>query len=133
MVKLILIAVILSGCAVRQPIPIPPPPPAPVPEIPYAKARLSGTRVIREKCIRCHGANNPPNGLNLAEAFKGGKRGPACIPYKPHESPIWQAVTGNNGLARMPPAGPLAEDEIEAVRIWIDHGCMTSSMGNQEP
>lgn len=127
---LLLLCVLLSGCAVR-----PQPPVRTADAIPYDQARLSGTRVIREKCIRCHSGDNPPNGLDLSHRegiFKGGKRGPAVIPYKPHESPIWQAVTGN-GLTRMPPYAPLAEDEIEAIRIWIDHGAMTVSMGGQQP
>ncbi len=114
------------------------PPPkmiAPAP-VPYAQARLSANRVIREKCVRCHSGVNPPAGLDLSTRdgiFKGGKSGPAAIVYKPHESLIWQAVTANGNVPVMPPFDRLAEDEIEAIRMWIDHGCMTISMGGQEP
>ena len=129
LVRTLLLCLILSGCAVHKPqVPF-------VDAIPYAQARLSGLRVIRERCIRCHSGDKPPNGLDLSNRdgiFKGGKRGPAVIPYKPHESPVWQAVTGN-GITRMPPFAPLDEDEVEAIRIWIDHGAMTTSMGGQEP
>lgn len=114
------------------------PPPkaiAPAP-VPYAQVRLSANRVMREKCVRCHSGLNAPAGLDLSSReaiFRGGKSGPAVIPYKPHESLIWQAVTANGAVPVMPPFDRLADDEIEAIRIWIDHGCQTISMGSQEP
>jgi len=130
MIRLTLLAALaLSTCS---------PPPkviAPAP-IPYAQARLSGLKVIREKCLRCHNGANAPNGLRMDTVdnmVRGGKRGPAVIPYKPHKSLIWQAVTANGDVPIMPPFDRLADDEIEALRIWIDHGCQSMSMGGQEP
>jgi mono/diheme cytochrome c family protein len=124
----------IGGCCVKQLVPVRAA--ALAPQIPYARARLSATRIIREKCARCHGGENPPNGLDLSSRdsiAKGGKRGPALIPYKPYDSLIWQAVTGNGDLSIMPPFARLEEEEIEALRIWIYHGAQTMTMGGQEP
>lgn len=97
---------------------------------------VSALRVIREKCVRCHSGEKPPNGLDLTTVdnmVKGGKSGPAIIRYKPYDSLIWKAVTAQDGFFVMPPYDRLPEIEIEAIRIWIYHGAMQSSMSGQEP
>lgn len=127
--------ILWASCATRPAVPpaaaLAVAAPAPIPQ-----ARLSATRILREKCQRCHSGANPPNGLDLSSRdsmAKGGKRGPAVIPYKPYDSLIWQAVTGNGDMGIMPPFARLDEQEIEALRIWIYHGAQTISMGGQEP
>lgn len=96
---------------------------------------ISATAVIREKCVRCHGGATPASGLDLSTPvgiFKGGKRGPAVIPFNYKESPVWQAISGT-GIPMMPPFARLSEQETEAIRLWIYNGAMTVSMGDREP
>jgi len=96
----------------------------------------SALRVIREKCVRCHSGEKPPNGLDLTtvdKMMKGGKRGPALVRYKPYESLIWKVITAQDDFPVMPPFDRLSEIEVEAIRIWIYHGAMQSSMSGQEP
>lgn len=97
---------------------------------------LSALRVIREKCVRCHSGEMPPQGLDLTSVdkmMKGGKHGPALVRYKPYDSLIWKVITAQDGFPVMPPSNRLDEIEVEAIRIWIYHGAMQSSMSGQEP
>ena len=54
---------------------------------------------------------------------KGGKRGPAVVPWKSQESLLFQAVT-RKGELKMPPTGALQDTDIEIVRKWIDAGAV---------
>lgn len=96
----------------------------------------SALKVIREKCVRCHGADKPAGGLRLDSVdnmVKGGKHGPALVPFKPDESLMYKALTGVDNAERMPPLYPLEESEVALIRRWIYRGAMQYSMSNQEP
>ena len=54
---------------------------------------------------------------------KGGKRGPAVVPWKSAESLLFKAVS-RTGELKMPPAGPLSDEEVEIIRKWIDAGAV---------
>ena len=84
--------------------------------------------VLSKNCFVCHGPNvKPPmGGLAFAgsEALKkGGKRGPAVVPWKSAESLLFKAVS-RTGELKMPPAGPITSEEIEVIRKWIDAGAV---------
>ncbi len=82
--------------------------------------------VLSKNCFVCHGPNvKPPMGglaFSGTDALKkGGKRGPAIVPWKSAESLLFKAVS-RTGELKMPPAGPISPEEIEIIRKWIDAG-----------
>ncbi|MFN0050891.1 MAG: PSD1 and planctomycete cytochrome C domain-containing protein [Planctomycetales bacterium] len=82
--------------------------------------------ILSQRCYACHGALKQKNSLRLdtaALARQGGDGGPAVTAGKSGESLLIDAVTGANGVPRMPPEGePLKPEEIETLRRWIDQG-----------
>jgi hypothetical protein len=84
--------------------------------------------ILSRRCYACHGALKQKSGLRLDTASairRGGESGPAVEPGKSGESLLIDAVTGSNGVTRMPPkeeAEPLKAEEIAALKDWIDHG-----------
>lgn len=97
---------------------------------------LSALKIIRDNCVKCHGGDNPPNGLRLDTVdnmVRGGKHGPAVIPFKPDESLIYKAVAGLDNAEMMPPFRRLEEAEVAAIRRWIYRGAQQMSMGGREP
>src|SRR5262245_35687105 len=84
--------------------------------------------ILARRCYACHGALKQRSGLRLDTARairRGGESGPAIEPGKSAESLLIDAVTGAEGVARMPPRSegePLKPEEIAAVKAWIDQG-----------
>ncbi len=83
--------------------------------------------VLVKHCISCHGAEKQKSGLRLDSlefARQGGDSGPAVEPGKSAESLLFQAVSGAEGIAAMPPKGQprLTDDEIAILKAWIDQG-----------
>jgi cytochrome c551/c552 len=96
----------------------------------------SALKLIRENCLKCHSGENPPNGLRLDSVdnmVRGGKRGPAVVPFQPDDSLIYQAITGAKKAVRMPPGRVFSKDEVATIRRWISQGAMQMSMSGQEP
>ncbi len=92
----------------------------------------SGLKVIRERCLKCHSGDKPPNGLRLDSVdnmVRGGKSGLAVVPFKPEESLIFKMIVAG----KMPPGEPLEVSDRENVRRWIAAGAMQHSMSGQEP
>jgi len=84
-------------------------------------------KVFRERCVACHGGEEPKSKLSLEalDSVKaGGKKGAAIVPGKPGESLLFKLITGAAKPA-MPPKkeGPLAAEEVEVIRAWIEAGC----------
>jgi hypothetical protein len=84
--------------------------------------------VLSKNCFVCHGPNvKPPMGglaFSGSDALKkGGKRGPAVVPWKSAESLLFKAVS-RTGELKMPPAEPLSGEEVEIIRKWIDAGAI---------
>ncbi len=82
--------------------------------------------LLARHCVACHGEERPKAGLRLdtaASAIAGGESGPAVVPGKPDESPLFLAVTGDGDGPRMPlKRPPLLPAEVEALRNWIVAG-----------
>ena len=82
--------------------------------------------ILATKCQICHGDQVQTSGLSLAsreELLKGGMRGPAVVPGSPDQSLLLAALEGSGPL-QMPPTGPLAPEEIEALRAWVRSGAV---------
>jgi mono/diheme cytochrome c family protein len=82
--------------------------------------------ILRQRCHACHGARTQMSGLRLDEraaAMKGGNSGAVIVPGKSAESRLFHLVSGKDPKKFMPPSGArLSEQEIAAVRAWIDEG-----------
>lgn len=84
--------------------------------------------VLSKSCYVCHGPSvKPPmSGLTMGSTEslkKGGKRGPAIVPWKAEDSLLYQAVARKGDL-KMPPNGALADKDVELIRGWIDAGAV---------
>ncbi len=76
--------------------------------------------LLKDRCVRCHGPNEPEGGLDLSRAvsiIKGGESGP-ILAETAEQSLLWQRVAAGE----MPPDRPLAPDEQETLRGWITAG-----------
>jgi mono/diheme cytochrome c family protein len=84
--------------------------------------------LLAARCARCHGPAQQQAGLRLDTGHgvkSGGDSGAAVVPGKAAESLLVQAVTGVDGVSKMPPEGePLTAAEIDRLRRWIDQGAL---------
>ncbi|MBI1901950.1 MAG: hypothetical protein HYS13_12675 [Planctomycetia bacterium] len=81
--------------------------------------------VLAERCVNCHGGNNPRGNLSL-ETFEGVLRGSQdnviIAPGKPAESILIRKLKGQAG-DRMPlNAQPLSDDVIAKFEKWVAEG-----------
>ncbi|MCC6425953.1 MAG: PSD1 domain-containing protein [Phycisphaerales bacterium] len=88
--------------------------------------------ILIKRCYQCHTGEKPEGGLSLAEragAIKGGKSGlPGIVPGNVLQSHLYQLVSGADPKKRMPPkGGALADEQIAAIRAWIDQGASWDS------
>src|SRR5437763_798842 len=82
--------------------------------------------VLAKNCYQCHGAKAQKGGLRVdtvAALKAGGDTGPAVAPGKSADSLLIQAVTGAEGVTKMPLKKPeLPAGQIALLRAWIDAG-----------
>ncbi|HZS06697.1 MAG TPA: PSD1 and planctomycete cytochrome C domain-containing protein [Blastocatellia bacterium] len=81
--------------------------------------------IIQARCLKCHGVDQM-SGLDLRTregAFKGGSRGAALFAGRSDASLMIRFVSGEMDQ-RMPPDGPLAEEQITLLKKWIDEGAV---------
>ena len=87
--------------------------------------------VLEQSCGKCHGAGMAMGQLRLdseAAILHGGKSGPAVVPGKSGDSLLVKRVLGLADGPRMPMGGdPLADQKIQLLRAWIDHGDFTEA------
>lgn len=82
--------------------------------------------LLKQHCYDCHSQDAEESGLRLdygANILKGGDRGPAVIPGKSAESPLFQSLSGKGKIPQMPHDLPaLKTAEIALIQKWIDQG-----------
>lgn len=82
--------------------------------------------VFQTRCFACHGALKQESGLRVdtaASAIQGGDSGSAIVAGNSAASLLLRRISTTDPAERMPPEGePLKQDEIEAIRRWIDEG-----------
>ncbi len=105
-----------------QPQPQPEPPPLPDPE-PAVTFQEDISPILQARCAfaGCHADPNPARGLNLgtyAGFEKGSAGGPVFNPGDSKGSKVIQRIDGGG----MPPGAPLADDQIQLFKDWIDAG-----------
>ncbi|PWT79623.1 MAG: hypothetical protein C5B57_13640 [Blastocatellia bacterium] len=81
--------------------------------------------ILAAKCFGCHGPQQQQSGLRLdlrQNALRGGDYGAVIVPGNAAESKLILRLMGTNAGLQMPPTGPLAPEEIDVLRVWIDSG-----------
>jgi mono/diheme cytochrome c family protein len=82
--------------------------------------------LLAKHCNRCHGPTKTLSGMRTDAgrlATRGGDRGVGVVPGEPDKSLLFQALSGNDDLERMPYEKPkLADSEIALIREWIIQG-----------
>lgn len=84
--------------------------------------------IFRQQCWSCHSGAKPEGKLLLdtQEHFqKGGERGALVVPGKAEESRLFKMIRSPE--PEMPPETPLAKDQQELIRRWIDQGAKIDS------
>jgi cytochrome c553 len=87
-------------------------------------ADSAALEVLQQKCVACHGAAAMSD-LDLRQrdsVLRGGKRGAAVVPGDPEASLLYQVVRGDGELKMPQGQPPLALEQIEALRVWIEQG-----------
>ena len=80
--------------------------------------------LLSQKCMQCHGLDNPMANLDLRTregALKGGQHGPAIAPGDAAASRLYKHVAALE-QPQMPLGGKLSEREIAVLKAWIDSG-----------
>ena len=81
--------------------------------------------LLEQKCFACHGEDVQQSGLRLDKrqnAMRGGDYGPVIIAGDSAKSKLIRRVVNGDGGMKMPPTGPLSNDEIDLLKAWIDQG-----------
>ncbi|MCA8993009.1 MAG: hypothetical protein KDA88_13555 [Planctomycetaceae bacterium] len=91
--------------------------------------------IIDQKCVRCHGADNPRKNLRLdtfAGWRRGGQSGPLLAPGNAAASLIGARLSAPMDQGRMPPNGEaLADEEMKTIANWINQGAKFDGEGEQ--
>ncbi len=100
----------------QQPEPQPLPQPEPPPGVSFQEEILP---ILQASCAvpGCHAAPNPRKGLNL-ETYADFKNGNVFNPGDSNGSEVIRQIDGGG----MPPGAPLAEEQIQLFKDWIDEG-----------
>jgi mono/diheme cytochrome c family protein len=83
--------------------------------------------LFSRRCVECHGPAKRSGKLrldSLDSVFRGGKSGPAVVAGKSAESILYRRIAPGAEEPMPPPdeARPLAAEEVDLVRLWIDSG-----------
>lgn len=88
--------------------------------------------ILAAKCLSCHDAESKAADLDLTSResmMRGSTSGPVVVPGKPEESRLFRYVK----MGKMPPARPLSDEEIEAIRQWIVEGAPWDATTPEKP
>ena len=87
--------------------------------------------LLELNCVACHREGHDKGNLRLdvkSEAFKGGDDGPAIVPRRPKQSPLYTTtILPEDHDDLMPPAnkgGPLPKDQTDLLLSWIEQGAV---------
>lgn len=98
---------------------------------PRAQFFLENVRpVLEDRCMGCHRSGRDEGGFiisNPAGILAGGDTGDAIVPGKPDAGSLLAVLQGSHpDIPRMPrgDGGPLLDNQIEAIRTWIEQGAV---------
>jgi hypothetical protein len=89
--------------------------------------------IINQRCLGCHGADNPRRNLRLDQFFgwrRGGRSGQLLIPGNAARSLIITRIKAPENEGRMPQRGdPLSKEQIDTISDWINQGAKFDGAG----
>lgn len=91
--------------------------------------------IFEERCVSCHGGQEPQSGLDLrtlASTLRGGRNGPVVLEGFSEKSVLVRQLV--NGV--MPPkemGARLSPKQVELIREWIDGGNFADYVDSGEP
>ena len=80
--------------------------------------------IFRQFCIECHGPSQQMHGFRLdrrRDAMRG-VTNTVIAPGNSAGSRLYLKLIGNKYGPQMPPTGPLAQEQIDVIKAWIDQG-----------
>jgi formylglycine-generating enzyme required for sulfatase activity len=87
--------------------------------------------ILEVNCVSCHSGETAEGGFDLTTreaAFTSGVNSPSIVPFNSEKSAVYTlTVVGKDDPTLMPPVeqgGPLAKQDSETVRLWIDQGAI---------
>ncbi|HCN29679.1 MAG TPA: hypothetical protein DIT64_13235 [Verrucomicrobiales bacterium] len=92
-------------------------------------------RVLRDECVGCHKPGKAKGGLLLTtheKMMKGGDNGPAVVPGKPADSPLYHLVLADAD-PHMPPKKQLDTAALKALEAWVKAGAPWDARVFDEP
>lgn len=93
--------------------------------------------LIDQRCLGCHGDNNPRSGLNLStfNGWKqGGRSGPLLVPGAATRSLLVARLSAPQGQGGMPARGEqLSREEIGKIATWINTGAKFDGSAENAP
>ncbi|HRJ11199.1 MAG TPA: hypothetical protein PK490_15125 [Prosthecobacter sp.] len=92
-------------------------------------------RVLRDECVGCHKPGKAKGGLLLTtheKMMKGGDSGPAVVPGKPADSPLYHLVLADAD-PHMPPKKQLDTAALKALESWVKAGAPWDARVFDEP
>ena len=87
--------------------------------------------VLVKNCYACH-TTSALGGLQIdsrEHLMAGGKDGPVVVPGDPDKSLLIQAVRRTHDKYKMPPQGPLPDEEVTALAAWVKAGAVWPNTG----
>lgn len=93
--------------------------------------------LFKAHCTSCHGPKLQKNGFRLdrrRDAMKGGTAS-QIGPGNSEASRLYLRLVGNQSGQRMPPDGPLSDEQIKIIKAWIDQGAVwpDAAAGETQP
>ena len=91
--------------------------------------------LLIDRCIGCHRDGREEAGLNMSTMttiLEGADHGPVLRPGYPEASMMMTVIRGDHPeIDRMPKGkrGPLTDQQIEAIRLWIEQGAVWATEG----
>jgi len=79
--------------------------------------------ILAAHCLECHRGSEPKGGLDLSHverAMQGGDSGAVISRNNAAASLLWERISSDE----MPPKHPLADEQKEIIRRWIDQGAI---------
>ena len=122
------LAVLAQQTGAQTPAPpVAAPPATPQPAVPAPVQNplaIAALEILREECVACHRPGKVKGGLKLGTEEglkKGGESGPVLKPGHGRESLLHEVLL-KDGDPHMPPKKQLAQQQMDAIKAWIDAG-----------
>ncbi len=101
-----------------------------LPQLEAAEFRTDVQPLLADKCFQCHGPDASTRVTDLRLDLKDGlfserPSGSPIVPGDPSASLIYQRITHENEILRMPPASShktLEAEDVATIRAWIEDG-----------